>query len=203
MDNQQVKLYDMAYLVGFFLGDGSLYCAETRGSYQVRFEKADKDCMQKVSQLALQGFGNPGKHSTRNRGGADCHSLIICCRALHDWLAVNTHMRTLCPQDYFHAPETVRKEVLAGLMDADGSAELAATGYVTVRFTNCNLQLINAVRALARGLGISSGEVIPDYRAARTGYRMTLNTQQFAANAYFSIARKQARIEGYLQKRFV
>lgn len=203
MDNQQVKFDDMAYLVGFFLGDGNLYCAESRGSYQVRFEKADQDCMQIVSALSKQGFGNPGKLSIRNRGGLDSHMLIICCRSLHDWLASNTHMRTVVPAHYFTASKEVRQELLAGLMDSDGSAELASTGYVTVRFTNSNLELINAVRALARGLGISFGDVIPDYRAARTGYRVTLNTGQFSQNAYFRIERKQARVRNYLRKGIV
>ena len=200
MDNQQVKLYDMAYLVGFFLGDGNLYCAETRGSYQVRFEKSDMDCMQIVSELSAKGFRNPGRITTRNRGGQDTHQLIICCKELHHWLASNTHMRTELPGDYFQAPAAVRKELLAGLMDSDGSAELAKTGYVTVRFTNSNLNLINAVRALSHGLGITYGEVVPDFRAARTGYRMTLNTADFSKNAYFRIERKQARIRHYLAK---
>ena len=126
--------------------------------------------------------------------------LIICCKELHHWLAVNTHMRTELPQDYFQGSEAVRRELLAGLMDSDGSAELAKTGYVTVRFTNSNLNLINAVRALARGLGISFGDVVPDFRSARTGYRMTLNTAEFSKNAYFRIERKQARIRHYLAK---
>ena len=200
MDNQQVKLYDMAYLVGFFLGDGTLYCAQSKGSYQVRFEKADLDCMQLVSELSNEGFGNPGKISLRNRGGQDLHNLIICCRSLHDWLAVNTHMRTVMPDDYYFAPKKVRQEILAGLMDSDGSAELAQTGYLTIRFTNSNLGLINAVRGLARSLDISCGEVIPDYRAARTGYRMTLCTRDFAERAYFNISRKQRRVDAYLEK---
>lgn len=200
MDNQQVKLYRMAYTVGFFLGDGTLYCAQSRGSYQVRFEKADVECMHKVSNQCEKEFGNPGKLSVRNRGGLDSHSLIICCRALHDWLMVHTHARTLFPSEFYSAPLEVRQEVLAGLMDSDGSAELAKTGYVTVRFTNTNLELINGVRGLARTLGITCGDVIPDYRAARTGYRMTLNTQAFAEKAYFHIPRKQARLASYLQK---
>lgn len=200
MDNQQVMLHEMAYTVGFFLGDGNLYCAESRGSYQVRFEKADMECMVKVSQQCEKHFGNPGKISTRNRGGLDSHMLVICCRKLHDWLAVMTHMRTKFPEEYYQAPVGVRQEVLAGLMDSDGSAELAATGYVTVRFTNCELNLINGVRGLAKTLGIPVGDVIPDFRAARTGYRMTLTTKEFAQKAYFCIPRKQARIDAYLAK---
>ena len=129
--------------------------------------------------------------------------LIICCRALHDWLAVNTHMRTRFPQEYFEAPRAVQQEVLAGLMDSDGSAELAKTGYLTCRFTNSNLEIINGVRGLARVLGIDTGDVIPDFRAARTGYRMTLRTEHFAKKAYFCIERKQARVRAYLQKGLV
>ena len=203
MDNQQVKLYRMAYTVGFFLSDGTLYCAQSRGSYQVRFEKADVECMYKVSEQCGKEFGNPGKHSVRTRGGRDSHNLIICCKQLHDWLLVHTHARTFFPPEFYEAPIEVRREVLAGLMDSDGSAELAKTGYVTVRFTNCNLELINGVRGLARTLGITCGDVIPDYRAARTGYRMTLNTRAFAENAYFCIPRKQVRLSQYSMKESV
>lgn len=207
MDNQQDEFAELAYSVGFFLGDGTLYCAKSRGSYQVRFEKPDLECLQKVSGQMAKVFGNGGNISSRQRPswrtgkmGVEVHQLIVCSRDAHDWLASATLMRRVVPSEYFSMPVGVQKEVLAGLMDADGSAEVSKLGYVTIRFTNCELPLIDGVRGLAESIGIPCGEVVPDLRHKRVNYRMTLNTRSFAEKMYFCSERKNARLQAYRKK---
>jgi len=195
MGNQQEEFRKLAYAVGFFLGDGHLYVARSRGSFQVRFEKPDLECLEKVSRQLAEVFGNGGTIRVRRREGrAPVGCLIVCSRDVWEWLAGNTLMRRVVPREYFGEELAVQREVLAGLMDSDGSVERNGR-YVTVRFTNCELGLVDAVRGLARNLGIGCGSVVQDLRHARVGYRMTLNAEEYWRRGYFVAARKQERLE--------
>lgn len=207
MDNQQDEFEELAYSVGFFLGDGSLYCAKTRRSFQVRFEKPDLECLEKVSAQLAKVFGNGGNIYSRQKAswrtgklGVVTHQLVVCSREAHDWLAVNTLMRSRLPDVYFSSPAEIQREVLAGFIDSDGSVEVSKAGYTTVRFTNCELAIVGAVRGLAENLGIPCGDVIQDLRHKRVGYRMTLNTKSFAESVRLTSQRKEARLEAYRER---
>jgi len=204
MDNQQEVFDSLAYSVGFLLGDGYFYCAQSRGSYQLRAEKPDVECLERVSRQMDQVFGNPGRIVERRRkGSAPIYSLIICCRDAHDWLFTNTSARKEVPPYYLSASADVKREVLAGLMDSDGSAEKNRE-YITVRFVNTNLDLINFVAGTAKFLGIRHGkkmnQEVGNYKVL---HRVTLNTKDFAEKAYFHSVRKDRRLDHYRSREWV
>lgn len=205
MDNQQrnQEIAELAYTMGLFLGDGCLYFAKSRGSYQVRFENMDLDTLERAAEEVNRAFGKKVAPRVRTRPSrGDIYELIICSRDCYEWLAFNTRMRSNWPDRFWTLPPEVLKDILIGLMDADGSAE-ANMQYLTVRLTNTKLDILTGAMAVAKIHGVKFGETVSvDERNPRAAacYRITFNTRDYAQKIGFYCRRKQERIEWWLLK---
>jgi len=124
------------YALGAWLGDGSTACG------QLTFHERDREIVDRVAQLVGHGLGKLG----RKPGTECCHQTPLGLRgqlARADVLG-NKHV----PQAYLVATERARRELLAGLLDTDGSCS-----GTHVEFCSTSRALADATLELARSLG--------------------------------------------------
>lgn len=125
---KEKKLLVDPWLVGFWLGDGS--------SYGGSFATVDKEIPQKIEELGYKVNKHKAKHLYGITG------LTSQLRKLN--LIKNKHI----PNDYLFSSIEQRKQLLAGLLDSDGTAARKQ-----VSFVNTNKKLADGVLFLARSLG--------------------------------------------------
>jgi len=96
------------------------------------------------------------------------------------------------PDAYLWAGDKQRLSLLQGLMDTDGSISRGSGGYTGCEFTSTNHRLADAVRFLARSLGIQAkiaeGRATLDGRDCGPKWRVTFTTDQ----PVFRLSRKAA-----------
>lgn len=135
-----------AWLLGYWLGDGA------RGAATIA--TADDEVLERIRALgyrvthyARYNYGI----STGGRGGWRRPSLQRSLREQN--LLHNKHV----PPRYLRASKRQRADLLAGLLDADGSCAVRDRGTPSgqVYFSNTNRRLIDAVHELAASLGLS------------------------------------------------
>lgn len=148
------KLEIHPYLLGFWLGDGSS-----------RNTQITKPGVVTAIREVVAGHGwtlNEGL--ARNAGGCELVSVVggmlAALRGLN--LIQNKHV----PPHYLTASREDRAQLLAGLMDSDGSVHRAGW-----EFSNTNRNLIDAVVFLSRSLGHSCSEPAPRVTYSQDGKR--------------------------------
>ena len=198
MGNQQENetFEKMAYVIGFFLGDGGLYKQLERNAYRVHFTKMDRECLETV--MSVLGQKTVRKHGPSLR-------IEYYDRKLFEFLAFNTEFRTTVPYQYINAPEHVVKELVAGLMDSDGSVtHTESEGYDRwqLHFTSTERKLMEAMQHLLRKHGVDVGKVTTvDNPGRRMAMHIRPNLKQFAERGfYFRNLRKMQRLNDYMQK---
>ena len=155
LDLPEVELPIDPWLLGYWLGDGS------RGAATIA--TADEEVLERIRRLGYRvthyARYNYGV-STGPRGGWNRPSLqrsLRECGLLH-----NKHV----PPIYLRASDAQRAELLAGLLDSDGTCSVRGRGRprlsAQVSFTNTNPLLVEGVRELAASLGY-----IPTVRKVR------------------------------------
>ncbi|NJM09626.1 MAG: hypothetical protein HC883_01610 [Bdellovibrionaceae bacterium] len=198
MGNQQENetLAKMAYVIGFFLGDGGLYRQLDRDAYRIHFTKMDIECLEAVMHVL-------GRKTIRKHGSS--FRIEYYGKDLYEFLAFNTEFRTVVPYQYITASEHVVKELVAGLMDSDGSVtHTESEGYDRwqLSFTNTERKLMEAMQHFLRKSGVDAGKITT---VANPGHRMVMhirpNLKQFAERGfYFRNLRKMQRLNDYMQK---
>jgi len=165
---------DLLWLLGYFLGDGSLQ--ETGRTYRVQFAVPERDAELRVEicRIVREQFGVEAKVPDADR-------VVVNSRALVDWmhwiqLGGSAHTKRV-PRWVFSLPAAERLAFLAGYVDADGY--VAPQGQASV--TSVNSAMLDDVRDLAQlcGLGASAAHpfssVHPHDAARRIqAFRMTL-----------------------------
>ncbi|WP_432570471.1 FtsK/SpoIIIE domain-containing protein [Kineococcus sp. SYSU DK005] len=143
------------WLLGYWLGDGHKAAAT--------IATADEEVLERIRALGYRvrhyARFNYGISTGERGGGPVRHTLVGALRELD--LLHNKHV----PPVYLRASARQRAELLAGLLDADGTCAVRGSGEVLsgqVTFTNCDRRLIEAVAELAASLGF-----IPTVRQAR------------------------------------
>lgn len=126
----------LAYVLGYWLGDGNSYTGRFT-SHVDHFEDIEKRF--KSNKLAVTVESTKGK------------SVTFKVPALTYWLnelgvTGNKHI----PEKYFMAGETVRRELLRGLMDSDGTVSKEIGNFT---FCNVNKKLATDTRRLIASLG--------------------------------------------------
>lgn len=127
------------YTLGLWLGDGSSTKAAITHHANDHYDLP-------YPESARCAHATTGVITTYYRGG-----LHVALKAL------GVHGAKHIPTAYLRAPESARRDVLAGLVDSDGT--IAKAGQVT--FSNVNKRLIDDVAELIRSLGYRVTEHAP------------------------------------------
>lgn len=188
------------WLLGYWLGDGHKATAT--------IATADDEVLQRIQQL---GFRTP--HYARFNYG-----VVLGHRGQHQTGNLKTVLRDLgllhnkhVPDRYLTSSVHQRREVLAGLLDSDGTVSLRSrpggplSGQVV--FTNTNRQLVDSVAQLAASLGFMPTirevrrEVETGPNSVCLGSRLqTAWKVSFTPNRQvFGIGRKQRTLDQALQ----
>lgn len=203
MDNQQGNetLFDMAYALGFFLGDGSLYTQPKRNAWRVSLTKQDKECVERAAEQLRKYSGKAGNLRLDTAGVA--WKFEIYSKDLYDFLTLNTYMRSRVPQEFFEAPREAKIELLAGLFDSDGSVTYTESqGYPRwqLQFTSTERHLVEAVSGLCGQLRVRANGIIEVDTKHKRVYHVRPNMLDFwKAGCVFYSQRKQTRLVEYIK----
>ena len=206
--SKEDALFRLAYSVGFFMGDGCLsaYPDSKSGKiyHSVRFGKPDCNVLERVRDQIKDVFGKEYRVRARIlKSGMQYYVMDVYSKDIFDFFAVNTCMKAALPQEYFSAPEEIRREVLRGLFDSDGHVAEFMDGSIhrwQVGFSNTNLPLVQTVASMMQRIGVKVG-VISEMK--KTGYRICYgvkpNIRSFIdAGLFFYSRRRQDKIDRYL-----
>lgn len=204
---------ELAYTVGFFLGDGSLYSGpfistrngKTYYHNDVVFGCGDLDAIERVQSQIELVFGK--RYNIQHRilnTGSTYYVLSTHRRPIFNFFSVNTAMRTVIPHYYFGASPEVRKELCSGLMDSDGHCmETVLPGggpRWQLGFSNGNLGLVQDTASIMQKLGVKVGNLTASKKAGfKDVHILHPNARSFYENGFrFHVARKQARLDRYV-----
>lgn len=201
MENQQSKSF--AYLLGSYLGDGSVKRNGRGKSLLFRLNTIDEDFRDAVA-MAI----------------GDLSELNVCRREYPElrspkspkYYVVATSDQSLCrllvgltdekghlPEWILDAPKEVMLEFTAGLMDSEGYVSRSGNKF-TLGFKSCDPW----VRDFGRLLEVNGFQIgqPKDELPRKTGYRIPTRfsiklTSWVRNGAYFKIGRKQSRVEDW------
>lgn len=125
------------YFLGLWLGDGAASCGRISGS--------PEDNAHCIKELEARGHRIGAQH-TQDTG---THYFSVLSDKPKGQGVIGYFRGKRVPDEYMSAPIRVRRDLLAGLVDSDGSVESGGR----VRFVNTNRDLIDGCAELARGLG--------------------------------------------------
>lgn len=209
MDNQhgniEELLYKTAYAFGFLLGDGYLGYLPRKHAiqYTVSFTCRDGECLLRVRDELSKIFPEIKLLFETYKKGQ--YVLQSQRRDMWEFFTAPTEFKQIIPQVYFSAPKEVQREVIAGLMDADGCCEEFKQGNswkYKIVFSNQKLEIIKGLSGLLRLVGCKVGELKANVEyTGKWQYRISPNIYDFANNCYFHCERKQARLERFKQLR--
>lgn len=212
----------LAYTVGFFLGDGSLYSGpfvstrngKTYYHNDAIFVCSDLEPVERVQNQIEDVFGKRYNMQTRTLPSGTLHyTLTAHRREIFDFFAVNTAMRSEIPQFYFSANRETKLELCRGLMDTDGfSAEFVDTTldkrvnkrYAIKRwqvgFSNGKLALVQGFASIIQSIGVKVGKISTQRKSGyRDVYCVHPNPRSFHENGmFFYASRKQAKFDRYV-----
>ncbi len=163
---------DLAWLVGYFLGDGSLDERRTRvdrpyGTYyyrklRLRFYDEDREPLEKVARILLERFGAKSAIRADDRPAVPTKCLSLTCTriAACEFFASVIHTpgsksKTLeVPSFIKSANAHIQEAFLAGLIDSDGTVQGGRATYTSV----CK-SFVEEIAGMASLLGLGGGVV--------------------------------------------
>jgi hypothetical protein len=209
---------ELAYAVGFFLGDGCLYSGpfvsarngKTYYHNDVVFVCSDLEPVERARTQIEQVFGKKYNMQTRILPSGKPHYVFTAHRReIFDFFSVNTAMRQEIPAYYFSASKETKLEFCRGLMDTDGySAEFVDNTdkrYHIKRwmigFTNGKLNLVQGFASIMQSVGVKVGKISTQVKAGyRDTYCVCPNIRSYHdAGMFFYASRKQAKLDRYLE----
>lgn len=207
MDNQQAELEhafdELAYVLGFLLGDGSLY-RTAKGERVLAFACGDIECLEAVAMDLGMTFGLQPLGTPKMRTG--CFELRYGAEAkdVWDFFFAVTEAKHSFPKYYFSAVETVQKDLLAGLWDSDGCVSKSRNGdrsQYRAEFVAKKYELVGQVKDLLRKLRIRVGEPTTMRKLSYADtFKVRPNMRDFAeARIPLRCRRKARRVEEFLE----
>jgi Fe-S cluster assembly protein SufB len=136
---------DLMWLLGFYLGDGSLQSSGRTHRVQFAVPASDVEVRAEITRVVKELFG-------LRTIAADDVRLVVNSRALVDWLwdmgfAGSAHTKRV-PRWIFHLPQSERLAFLGGWIDADGYVPPGRS--TCVRLTSVSAELLEQAADLAR-----------------------------------------------------
>lgn len=192
-----------AYLLGVYLGDGSLSYAGNVERATFRLGTVDLDFAQAAADALEAVTGKqPAINTYPEKRGRDQHCISRRDRALASRLLEDTDEKQRLPLGMIQSwPRDWQMAVVVGLMDSEGF--VAANGNKTNRRFymgfKCTAPWVQDFVVLLQSLGIRIGKVQVE-APRKEGYlaptRFTIKMQSWIdAGGYFNIARKQWRVD--------
>lgn len=207
MDNQQGNVLDnIAYSVGFLLGDGCLFANPYNGDYRVQWATMDVECLERVKEEVAT------ERPIKPIAGKNCSLLSIYSKEVWQQWVDLTEFKKVVPAYYLQeASPEVALDVIAGMLDSDGSIKerkvkkpskkLGTKEYwvYELRFYNNEIELINGFCRLCKIAHVRTTN-IREYvtQSGRIGYDVGVVLRDFAVRGgYFHCKRKQQRLDDY------
>lgn len=201
-----------AYILGVYLGDGSI-CKSNRGGQSVfRLNTIDRDFAETVRKAlndlvsAVVGIGtNEVKKSSNPNHSLHCTSEELC-----EKLRTETKNKQVIPTWISDAPKDERLAFVAGLMDSEGFVARKSKGQYNrtnrsyyMGYKSCDVWVSDFIDIL-HSLGIRTGKISqekPRKPWYKTPTRFHIKMQSWIdAGAYFNIRRKQERVEEWARQ---
>jgi len=196
---------DLAYLIGVFLGDGSVqsdgrtFCLQT---IDKDFAEACKSSLEKLTINAVRVVEVPRLTSANRRVYAVYCSDVRLCELLRE----RTGRRLHIPDDWLDWSDGDRKELVAGLLDSEGYVSVTRLHeYAGRKVYDMHIGIgacdpwLTELHAYCVNSGIAVGVVTQEIlKSGKKFLKFCFNKKSFIKNGlYFKISRKQARIEEY------
>lgn len=208
MDNQQRNvLDDIAYSVGFLLGDGCLYADPFNGDYRIQWATMDVECLERIKaemETDRPISPIPGKNASL---------LSIYCHEMWRAFVDMTGYKKLVPEYYFDSDKEVVLDVIAGMLDSDGSIKERKIQHdlktgskeywnYALEFYNNEPGLIHGFTKLCKIAGIRTNNVRQyTTQSGKIGYSVSVVLRDFVKHGgYFHCKRKQARLDRFKER---
>jgi FeS assembly protein SufB len=145
---------DLLWLLGYFLGDGSLQSAGRTHRVQFAVPARDTELRAEITRIVGELFGVPAI-------AADGQRLVVNSRPLVVWLQqlgfVGTSLTKQVPAWVFGLPTDQRLAFLGGWVDADGYVTPAVSG--SIALTSGNQPLLEQASELAALCGLRTSKL--------------------------------------------
>lgn len=207
----------LAYSVGFFLGDGSLYSGSFTSSKNgktyyhndVVFVCSDLEPVEEVQKELELVFGKKYNMQTRILPSGLPHYIVTAHRReIFDFFSINTYMRGRVPEYYFTASKQTKLRLISGMMDTDGHCAEFVDRHDpryevkrwTLGFSNTKIELVQDLGQIMQSIGVKVGQITQGKKAGyRPSHIIHPNPRSFhEAGCYFLASRKQAKFDRYV-----
>lgn len=204
MKNIKITI-DSAYIIGVYLGDGSI------GTDKRTFclQSIDKDfCEITLKSLTIITKNNPRLVQMNRLTTAKriVWGLYLTDKELCDFLKEITHDRKELPKDIYNWDNNCKRSLIAGLLDSEGYVGKGKIHY-SGNHEVCNLSIgigacdkwLLQLHQLCSSMGVKVGVIVTEYlKSGKDFYRFIFNKKSFiSSDLYFTIKRKMDRIEEY------
>lgn len=209
MDDQQRNvLDDIAYSIGFLLGDGCLYSNPFNGDYRIQWATMDVECLEKIK--AEMETDRPIKPIA----GKNASLLSIHCHEMWRAFVDLTGYKKLVPEYYFKdCDKDVILDVIAGMLDSDGSVKERKIKHnlksgekeywnYALEFYNNEPGLIAGFTKLCKLAGIRTNNVRQLVsQSGRIAYSVSVVLRDFVKHGgRLYCKRKQARLDRFCER---
>jgi hypothetical protein len=206
------QLSQTAYSVGFILGDGCFHHSSelhpngkrySRRSIQIA--KQDRDAIERVRDEIETAFGiEYAVFDRAHASGLSIYHLRVARSDVFDFFAINTCYKSQIPEFYFSAPDDIKRNLIAGLMDSDGYIQQSTNQQVYTQwqlgFAMTNREIVAGAANIMRSLGVKVGK-LGEYEKGqyRRMYCINPNIRSFIkAGFYFHGSRKMNKVKAYI-----
>lgn len=193
-----------AYLLGVYLGDGSLSRCGDRDKVYFRLNAVDRDFVETAARAVEVVTGRcPTINTYPEKRGRDYHAIIQKDVALAQRLLSDTNEKQAIPlADIQSWPRDWQLAFVSGLMDSEGFVAANSTNTTNRRYYmgfKCTSPWVPDFVVLLQSLGIRVGKVqieAPRKEGYKAPIRFTIKMQSWIdSGGYFNIARKQKRVD--------
>lgn len=202
-----------AYSVGAILGDGSMRYVPSYGNgswYSIELSCMDIEIIKRFQYEMHTTFGKDYTiHTKKLDSGVDFYTIRTSSKHIHHYFYNLTNGKTEIPVEIIRSSDDVKKALVAGLMDTDGTVKLNETwnGSKTNKnprwqlgFANTEIKIVESLASLLTSMKVKVGSMQTTKRGSyRTIYNIFPNIRSFIdAGFYFQAQRKQNRLNDYL-----
>ena len=212
ISRENAKLWDLAYALGAFMGDGFRgYSDYGNGAwFSSGIACMDKEIVDRFADQIATIFNRRYTVMPYTlKTGTTMYKCIATAREVYEAFVFSTMWKTQVPEAFVNCPKEVLREFIAGLFDTDGTINEAQalngskTGYNPrwqLGFGGTERRVVEDVAALLQRSDVQVGK-IGEYTKAqyRTVFTIHPNLRSFVdAGFYFRCERKAERVKKYL-----
>lgn len=190
----------ISYLLGAYLGDGCVYTNKS-GWKQFTLEVIDKDFAEKTQKCIDELLGEKRDiYLTKNRKtGKESFKAYSGNQELCKYLQDVTGNKSYFPQEIYNCDKSLQREFISGLFDSEGWVDNYG-GYLKIGIASTSVWILEIVDLLCLlGTNISKISRIKN-GGIKPLWKIIIPTRDIKKiGLYFSIKRKQERIDSYFQ----